>query len=147
MGCWYMSDRPDPAQEAHVWLRCAASWLTRARTGYGIPGIWIEHLCFDAQQAAEMALKALLVERRVNFPKTHTLPFLLALVEQAGFSIPDHARRAKTLTPYAVRTRYPGGPPVTEEDYRSALSIATDVVAWVEQQLGTPQPPPPDQPP
>jgi hypothetical protein len=39
--------------------------------------MYLEDLCFDAQQAAEKALKALLLHRRVNFPRIHDLTELL----------------------------------------------------------------------
>jgi hypothetical protein len=48
-------------------------WLNRARSNLAlakaqIPDVYLEDLCFDAQQAAEKALKALLIKREVVFP-------------------------------------------------------------------------------
>jgi HEPN domain-containing protein len=44
----------DPAE----WLRRARSSLERARADARLPGVYLEDLCFDAQQAAERASKA-----------------------------------------------------------------------------------------
>jgi len=56
-------------------------WLNRARSNLAlakaqIPDVYLEDLCFDAQQAAEKALKALLIKRAVVFPYVHDLPVL-----------------------------------------------------------------------
>jgi HEPN domain-containing protein len=53
------------------WLRRARSSLARARTR-SVPDVLFEDLCFDAQQAAEKSIKALLVHRQVRFPKPTT---------------------------------------------------------------------------
>ena len=52
------------------WIRRARSNLARARSHPGDPEILYDDLCFDAQQAAEKAIKALLVRRQIDFPKT-----------------------------------------------------------------------------
>jgi hypothetical protein len=54
---------PDDPRE---WLNRARSNLARAQTK--ITGVYLEDLCFDAQQAAEKAIKALLIKRGVTFP-------------------------------------------------------------------------------
>lgn len=43
------------------WLRRAESNLARARFGRQVPEVLYEDLCFDAQQAAEKSLKALML--------------------------------------------------------------------------------------
>lgn len=54
--------RRDPTDPAE-WLRRAHSNLARARADRNSPEILYEDLCFDAQQAAEKAIKAVLVHR------------------------------------------------------------------------------------
>ena len=40
------------------------------------------------------------------------------------------------LTSYAVETRYPGlAEPVTREEYETAVTLAEEVVRWVEKAL------------
>jgi HEPN domain-containing protein len=91
-----------------------------------------EDLTFDAQQAAEKAIKAVLVARGVEFPKTHALVRLFDLAEKGGQVVPPEVREAGRLTVYAVETRYPGVEDVTEEEYLEALELAERVVRWAE---------------
>lgn len=99
--------------------------------------MYLEDLCFDAQQAAEKAIKALLVKKGVAFPYVHDIAHLLDLLEQTGVQIPDPVRRAEDLTRYAVVTRYPGvAEPVTESHYREAVASAEAVVRWAGEVIG-----------
>jgi len=122
-----------PPSDPREWLNRARSNLARAREGSQIAGVYFEDLCFDAQQAAEKALKALLIHRAVRFPYIHDLAELFGLVEQAGQEAPSTVRQAARLTRYAVVTRYPGLlEPVTREEYEEAVALAEEVVRWVQ---------------
>jgi HEPN domain-containing protein len=124
---------PDDPRE---WLNRARSNLARAQAK--ITGVYLEDLCFDAQQAAEKAIKALLIKRGVTFPYVHDLARLVTLLEQAGQEIPEFVQRVEALTRYAVVTRYPGlAEPVTEAHYQEAVAVAKAVLEWVEDQLGS----------
>jgi len=115
------------------WLKKARSSLERAKMGKVSPGILYEDLCFDAQQAVEKSLKAILVKLNQSFPKTHSIGILLKLIEEAGVEIPENINQAKLLTAYAVDTRYPGDyEPVNKEEYKEALKIAEDVFKWLD---------------
>jgi len=124
------------------WLRHARSNLSRCRGDRRLPEVLIEDLCFDAQQAAEKAIKAVLVLRGRRFPKTHDLAELLNVAAASGGSVPAEILQAMRLTPYAVAGRYPGiSEDASEEDYREALEIAEKVVAWAEGLVrGSPAP-------
>lgn len=123
-----------PPDQPKEWLNRARSNLIRARNNQ--PEIYLEDLCFDTQQAAEKAIKALLIKLGVDFPYTHDLADLLTLVEQSGQQVPEDLKRVVILTDYAVESRYPGlTEPVTEEEYKEALSLAEDVLGWVRQKL------------
>jgi HEPN domain-containing protein len=90
-------------------------------------------LCFDAQQAAEKAIKAVLIHLNVRFPYTHDLARLLSLAGQTGVVVPDDVKLAVALTEYAVATRYPSpAEPVSLEEYEEAVSLATVVLAWAQ---------------
>jgi HEPN domain-containing protein len=120
----------------HEWVRRARSNLARARAGRNVPDVLYEDLCFDAQQAAEKGIKALLVHRQVRFPKTHDLLDLLTLLDQKGFAIPAEIREADALTHYAVETRYPGlAEEVTADEHTHAVELAERVLRWAEAQL------------
>ena len=113
------------------WLKRARSNLERARAEKISDEILYEDLCFDAQQAVEKSLKALLVRLDKPFPKTHSIGMLLKLIEETGIEIPDDINRSKILTDYAVDTRYPGMyEPVSEEEYKEALNLALGVFEW-----------------
>jgi len=95
-----------------------------------------EDLCFDAQQAAEKAIKAVLVSRQIDFPKTHSIAELFTLAHEHSISPPEKIQRATTLTPYAVAARYPrADDDVTPEEHRRAVRLAEDVVQWAEEVL------------
>jgi len=124
-----------PPDDPREWLNRARSNLSRAKSR--IPEVYLEDLCFDAQQAAEKAIKALLVKKGIDFPYVHDIAYLLTLVEQTAVQIPDPVRRAEDLTRYAVVTRYPGvAEPVSESHYRDALVSAEAVVRWAEGEIG-----------
>ena len=129
-----MAPRLRDASDPGEWLRRGRSNLSRCRGDQRLSDVLFEDLCFDAQQAAEKAIKAVLVLRRRRFPKTHDLPELLDLVATTGLEVPPEVLDAKRLTPYAVAGRYPGvSEDASEEDYREALEIAERVFAWAER--------------
>jgi HEPN domain-containing protein len=76
---------PDDPRE---WLNRARSNLIRAASCRGLVGVYLEDACFDAQQAAEKAIKAVLLSRSVEFPWTHDLGQLLDLARQATVGCP-----------------------------------------------------------
>jgi HEPN domain-containing protein len=99
-------------------------------------GIYLEDLCFHAQQAAEKAIKALLIKYGVEFPYVHDIAELLTLLEKASRAIPENIKQGERLTRFAVFTRYPGiAASVTHEEYEEALNLAETVVSWVQDQL------------
>ena len=111
------------------WLRYAESDLEIARINQSSL-ILLEGLCFHAQQAAEKALKAVLIAHAIPFPRTHNLATLLDLLPQ-DLLLPSEVEAAAILTDYAVLTRYPGNlEPVTEEEYHEAVHLAEVVVHW-----------------
>jgi HEPN domain-containing protein len=86
-----------------------------------VPGVYLEDLCFDAQQAAEKAIKAISIGRHEEFPFVHDLEELLRLLKRNGLKVPKYVRQAEELSRYAVVTRYPGlADPVTHRQYRRA---------------------------
>ena len=123
-----------PPDDPREWLNRARSNLARAKSK--LPGVYLEDLCFDAQQAAEKAVKAVMIRRNIEFPYVHDLARLLSLLEEAGENIPGVVRKAEELTRYALVTRYPGiARPVSEQEYAEAVEIAERVVQWAEEHL------------
>ncbi len=123
-----------PPDDPREWLNRARSNLAYAKAE--IPGVYYEERCFQAQQAAEKALKAVCLKRGILFPRTHNLVELIRTLEEHRISIPPPVRDAAGLTDYAVQTRYPGfAEPITEEEYRAATTQAENVVAWAIEQV------------
>jgi HEPN domain-containing protein len=121
---------------AQNWLQRARSNLERAQAGKVSSGILFEDLCFDCHQAVEKSLKALLIYKKIEFPRTHSISRLLEIVEHTNIQIPDEIMESAALTDYAVETRYPGDyAPVDEKKYKDALITAEVVFKWIERML------------
>jgi len=119
------------------WLKRAKSNLARAKQPR-TEDVLCEDLCFDAQQATEKALKALLLYKKISFRFVHDIGELLATLERGKVVIPTSIKAAAILTTYAVETRYPGPfEQVTQDELYEAISIAEQVVQWVESQIST----------
>lgn len=119
-------------KEAGQWLKRARSNLARARAP--IPtGALREDSAYDAQQAAEKAVKAVLTYRQIAFRFVHDLGELLSTAEQNGISMPNETKESVVLTQYAVETRYPGPyEPLGEQELDEAIRVAQCVVNWAE---------------
>ncbi len=91
---------------------------------------------FHAQQAAEKALKALLIKHQVPFGKTHDLEDLLRLAEPVVPGIRQELAEAEALTTYAVDARYPSEEPLLDRDEAAHhLAVAKKVLDLVETLL------------
>ena len=125
-----------PDSVSLAWLRRARSDLQLGRLALRSKGVLPEDACFHAQQCAEKALKALLLQRGIDFPRTHAIEVLLDLLKTQGGDIPTGVDEAFALSEYAVQTRYPGEwEPVTKAEARRAIEMAALVLAWVEGQF------------
>jgi HEPN domain-containing protein len=127
-----------PPNDPREWLNRARSNLAKAKAATEAEGVYLEDLCFDAQQAAEKALKAVPLSRGIKYPHVHDLAQLLSLVEASGLLPPQDVSKAVILSVYAVAARYPSvTEAVTEGEYAEALETAETVVAWAEAILHT----------
>jgi len=92
-------------------------------------------VCFHAQQCVEKYLKALLVAKELDFPKTHDLGELIVLVPARIRPRLDDKERDR-LTDYATVTRYPGDyEPISVAEARQAVKIARRVRREVRKLL------------
>ena len=64
-------------------------------------------ICFHSQQAAEKALKAFLLSRNLQAPKTHSLVDLLKLAAIHSGNLQNLGKNCEILDRYYVPTRYP----------------------------------------
>jgi len=113
-------------------------WMDRAISSLKLASIkketeiYYEDLCFQAQQAVEKALKALLIKKGQELEITHNLIVLLQKVMQF-YKVPDEIKDLIILNDYAVQTRYPGDyTPIEKKEYLEAIKIATKAVEWAK---------------
>ena len=110
------------------WLQKADGDMAAARTLADSEPAHANAAAFHCQQAAEKYLKAFLVWREIDFPKTHDLDQLLDLVETADAALAESLRDAIILTPYGVEFRHTGDrPDPTPAQVRRAVGLAESV--------------------
>lgn len=130
-----MGDERGAPDDPREWIRRARSNLLRARAE-APAGVYLEDLLFDAQQAAEKAIKAIFVLRRPPVLYVHDLRRLLDQLITDGEVVPPGVLAASRLTRFAHEARYPGvSPPVTPDEYVELITVAERVVQWAEARM------------
>jgi HEPN domain-containing protein len=124
----------------HAWLRQAHSDLAMA--AYASDGGFHAQACYHCSQAAEKALKALLLALDQEPELTDSIERLLGALELLGIeTAPLRRLPLKPLQRMTTASRYPDGDeaPVDLFDGRDgalALEVARAVVDFADQQLG-----------
>ena len=122
------------------WLAHAKSDVNLARLAKDHEEIFPEQVCFHAQQAAEKALKAVLLHCQIPFPLIHDIEEILEIAAQNGLSLSPDISEAGSLTPYAVEARYPGyEEEITPVQVEEAIHLAEQVVAWAAEIIVPPK--------
>jgi HEPN domain-containing protein len=121
--------------DAPRWWRFAQEDLIEAEAILEREGSFPRHACLLAQQAAEKALKTVLVFIGIDFPRSHDLDGLRNLIPldwRVAAEFPDLVE----LTQWAVESRYPGDwfEP-TEDQATFALSLAEAILGAIEADL------------
>jgi len=116
-------------------------WMAKAESdlralGASLSADALDAACFHAQQAAEKALKAYLIHAGVEFPFTHNLSKLAALVANADPSLAQLVDVVLPLTPYAVELRYDADFWPDRETADDARGRAERVVREIGAKLG-----------
>lgn len=120
-----MSDPERLSELVREWVEKAESDLLTAvhtlRLGDKCP---CDTVCFHAQQCVEKYLKACLVFASIDFPRTHEVERLVALLpRRAAFSLSREQQRR--LTEYATVLRYPGDyPPIALAEAKKSVALA-----------------------
>ena len=126
---------PDVAREVARWLRYAREDLASAQALAASPDAPPRHAAWLAQQAAEKAIKAVLVATQTPFPFIHDLARLRALVPD-GWGVRTVEADLALLTEFAVEARYPDDlPDVTSEEAGEGIVAAVAVLASVGTDL------------
>ena len=93
--------------------------------------------CFEAQQAAELYLKALHLALTGLHPYTHDLVELLDTLKDLDLEPPqDLYLYADALTPHYTMSRYPGRKPLTYNKglAERCIGYARRIIEWVKEQ-------------
>lgn len=101
------------------------------------PGAPLWTAGFHAQQAVEKALKAVLTSAGIEFPHTHNLTMLVALLRQHAIEVPTEADQYSLLTPFGVAFRYDDlqEGDGTALDREWASRCIAQAVSWAESAL------------
>ncbi len=126
--------RPDQRPDVLAWLHKAESDLQMA--DFAMTADLPDQACFHAQQAAEKALKSLLVADGRFVPRTHNLPLLLDTLHGTEWDTPEFVHRAAEVTLYAVGARYPDFDEPGTRQAADAVGFAQEVMAIVRRKLG-----------
>ena len=121
----------DRLEDTARWLRYAAEDLTTAETLLAQAHVPPRQACWFAQQAAEKALKAVLIFLQIDFRRTHDLNVLRDLLPESWQLKTTHPDLSD-LTRWAVEARHPEsmqGPTKAEatEAVEQARSVWTSV--------------------
>ncbi len=117
--------------EPKKWLEHALSDLDDA--SYLLDGKRHRSASFFSQQAAEKALKAMLLLAQKAFRKTHDL---VSLGKEAGLP-PRLLAKCERLNMVYVDTRYPdtGDEEYTAAESREDIATAKEVVEWTKKKI------------
>ena len=118
-------------------------WLDFAKTDLGVARLLnekyypkpLEIICYHCQQAAEKAIKAVIIFHGAQggMPKKHNLSFLLDQLSNA-VNIPEkYYDYADILTPYGVAVRYPNELRIEDRNVIEAIQISGELVNWAEE--------------
>lgn len=125
------------------------AWLRQATSDLGVAELtasqgYHAQACYHAGQAAEKALKALLVASGATPPYSHSLPRLVETLGQIGLDVaPLKHLQLKQLSRMASESRYPQAEEAPMDrfdahDSTPALAMAGSVIAFVTQTLNRP---------
>lgn len=118
-------------EEVKRWLDKSKDDLRKAKDNFKIGNY--DLASFLSQQAAEKALKSLLIERTKTFPKIHDLVRLGKLLKIDDSLLKD----CEKLTFVYIETRYPdiSNRKYTEKESEEDIKIAEKIIIWTVKEL------------
>jgi len=123
-------------KEAEAWLKISAEDLQSAAVLSDQK--LFRPACYHAQQSVEKCLKALIVDRDIDIPRTHNILDLINAAKKLGYSVTMTDEDAVFLSSI-YRARYPSdagllplGEPIAQDAER-ALKIAREIANWMKK--------------
>ncbi len=123
-----MSAQPECINQSLQWVEKAEHDLRNAEYVLTLEkDCPFDTVCFHCQQCAEKYLKALLVSRSIEFPRTHDLVVLINLATRhCGLNL--QLEEVQPLNRFSVETRYPGDwEPIYRPEATGAVNMARRV--------------------
>ncbi len=120
--------------EVKNWLRQAKNDLAAAKNSLNSRNF--DWACFQAQQAAEKALKAVYIKIKKSLLKVHDL---VKLSREVG-APPDIILKCTKIAPVYFEVRYPEGDElpsekITKEKAEELIQLSEEVLLWTEKKL------------
>ena len=121
----------------------ALEWLAYAEADLGVADHLfrtyqpkpLQIICFHCQQAAEKAIKAVIVflGSEGGLPRKYDLFLLLNQIKNMVVIDGKFYDYADMLAPYGVAMRYPNELPLEERHAEMAISMAMEITEWAKQ--------------
>lgn len=130
--------RDDYSADVQIWLEFAEYDLKTAK--WNLEGNLFTSTCYCAQQAAEKALKALILTKGHIIPKVHSLDRLISELHKLQVETADIKKPTLRLDAFYISTRYPGeygGPSglYNKKDAKNALKSAEEIIVFVKGEI------------
>jgi HEPN domain-containing protein len=121
---------PPELERARALLERADADLAAVRALETVDAVPDEIVGFHAQQAAEKMLKSVLAAHGIEFPRTHSIRFLLDLLADHGLDPPARLHDITALYPFGVQLRYEA--PLDEDvlDRRMVRELLEQLRDW-----------------
>ena len=130
---------------ANEYLDDAKEWLSFAEADLGVAEHLnktyhpkpLEIICFHCQQAAEKAVKSIIVLNgsQGGIPKKHDLFLLLNQIKNMVSIEEKYYDYADILAPYGVAMRYPNELFLEDRHAEKAIQMANEFVKWAKLNL------------
>lgn len=128
-----------PHEEAvREWLVKADNDWRSAKALAALSSPILDTAGYHCQQAAEKALKGLMLFHLLPLLKTHDLTLLVQLLSAIEPQVAFHLPAAEYLTPFATLFRYPAGGGFNEptpSEFAQAFSFSVDIMQFVHSVL------------
>ena len=133
-----MKKQADFSTDAVTWFDFANYDLKTAK--WNLKGKIYTSSCYASQQAAEKALKSLVLAQGKVVPKAHSLDRLISELKNINIDVSEIETEAQRLDKYYISTRYPGqygGPEglYDEGDAQSATDAADKILNFVQKKI------------
>jgi len=95
----------------------------------------LEIICYHCQQAAEKALKAYLLYKDKEPPKTHDLKALVDLCIEVSPEFSDIITECEYLSPFGVQPRYPFSFELEDSDATTSIQKSEQILEFIKEKI------------